>query len=43
MFYRHLKQISYELLKEKGFRQSEILAYDSVMNKNHNAKWKREF
>lgn len=38
MFCRHLEQISYELLNEKGFRQSEILAYDLVMNKNHNAK-----
>lgn len=28
MFYGHLKEISYELLNEKGFRQSEILAYD---------------
>lgn len=34
MFYGHLKQISYELLNEKGFRQHEILAYDLVMNKN---------
>ncbi|KAF4796965.1 tyrosine-protein phosphatase non-receptor type 4 [Turdus rufiventris] len=35
--------ISYELLSEKGFRQCEILAYDFVMNKNYNAKWKIEF
>lgn len=40
MFYGHLKEISYELLSEKGFRQSEILAYDLVINVNHNAKWK---
>lgn len=35
-----LKEISYEILSEKGFRQSEILAYDLVINMNHNAKWK---
>jgi len=44
VFYGHLKDISYELLHEQGFRQSEILiTYDIVINVNHNAKWKIEF